>query len=291
MMTIRSAENKYKVYARIRGNRKCLLAHDANGKTRLLLLMDNPSHVRRATALYLAYRENAAFTDFIESFPYNKGICAVFRHPDTNRMQPLRKILSDASPELRAAALRSLFAKLLAQEPPLFMLCDLLYHRNLLCSTSGEISFIYDLRPLPADLRHAGIRGKICLGETVREICGEMSVPSLALLYEALSAPGPPGWDGLFAAASAAAGELALCRPEPETEKPGLRERVSRTRDKLLERAAVWAALILLAAGYILLGVLFYHTVIAPYPVDNGLKIIGTVILEDEDFNETAESK
>lgn len=289
-MTIYSAENTYKVFARIRGNRKRLLARDANGKMRLLLLTDNASHVRRSTALYLAYSENAAFTDFIESFPYNKGICAVFSHPDTHRMQPLRKILSDAPPELRAAALRSLFAKLLSQEPPLFMLCDLLYHRNLLCSPSGEISFIYDLRPLPADLRHAGIRGKICLSETVREICGEMSVASLAPLYEALSVSGSPGWAGLFAAASAAAVELAVCRPFSQPEKPGLRERVLKTRDRMLERAAVWAVLILLAAGYVLLGMLFYHTVIAPDPVDNGLNFIGTVILEDEDSKEPAKT-
>lgn len=290
MMTIYSAENTYKVFARIRGNRRRLLARDANGNTRLLLLTDNTSHVRRSTALYLAYRENVAFTDFIESFPYNKGLCAVFRHPDTQSMQPLRKLLSDAPPEFRAAALRSLFAKLLAQEPPLFMLSDLLYHKNLLCSTSGEISFVYNLRPLPADLRHAGIRGKACLVETVREICGEISVPSLPPLYEALSVSGQSGWAGLFAVASAAAEELALCRPRPETRKPEPKELILQTRDKLLKRAAVWSAIILLAASYILLGVLFYHTVIAPDPVDNGLNFIGTVILEDGDTDETTET-
>lgn len=286
MIIIHSSENKYRVFARFRGNRRRLLAHDANGKICLLAITDNPAHVRRSTALFLNYRENAAFTDFIESFPYNKGLCAVFMHPDTRRMQPLRKILPDAPPELRAAALRSLFANLLTQEPPAHMLCELLYHRNLLCTPAGEISFIYDLRPLPADLRHAGIRGKICLAETVREICGETAIPLLTPLYEALSVPGPPGWACLFAAASAAAAELALYRPKPETPKPGLKERIFRTRDKLLKHIAVWTAFVLLAAGYILLGALFYHTVISPAPVDNGLNAIGTVILEYEDSKE-----
>lgn len=287
MITIYSVENKYRVFARFRGNRRRLLARDANGRTRLLVLADNPAHVRRSTALFLNERENIAFTDLIESFPYNKGLCAVFAHPDTRRMLPLRRLLTDAPPELRAAVLRSLFAKLLAQEPPVYMLCDLLYHRNLLCSPAGEISFIYDLRPLPANLLHAGIRGKICLTEIVRDICGEMSVPSLTPLYEAMSVPGPPVWAGLFAAASAAAAELVLCRPKQETPKPSLREKALRIRNRLLERIAAWIVFILLAAGYILLGVLFYHTVIAPTPVDNGLNNIGTVILEDENPEET----
>lgn len=287
MITIHSPENRYHAFARFRGNRRRLLAHDANGKTCLLLITDNLSHVRRSTALILAYRENTAFTDFIESFPYNEGLCTVFNHPDTRRMQPLRKLLPDAAPQLRAAILRSLFAKLLAQEPPLFILSDLLYRRNLLCSPSGEVSFLYDLRPLPADLRHAAIRGMACLTETVRDICGEISVPSLAPLYDALSLTEPPGWAGLFAAASAAACDLALCRPSAEASKPGLKERILSAWNKLLERAAVLSAIILLVAGFILLGVLFYRTVIAPEPVDNDFKFIGTVILENEDSEES----
>lgn len=275
---IHSPSGVYSVRACLRGDQRRLIAARGDGTMCLLVVIDHPPLARKLIPFFADVAKTQTFTDFLEVFPYEKGLCAAFRHQDT--LRPFAKALSGAPPPERAAVLRSLFAYLLTQEPPHPILCDLLRPENMMCPVSGEIGFVYDLS-LSADYaRNSRAKAMMCLSETARQICGDIPLPSVNALCAKITGDARFDWTALYEVASDAATELSAYTPEPAPEKQGLRERAEALRGMLTARAAAIMVLLLAAVEFILLGVLMYDTVIAPGPVDNGIQSIGTVIVE-----------
>ncbi|MDR1735332.1 MAG: hypothetical protein LBR85_00480 [Oscillospiraceae bacterium] len=279
-MTVESPTRRYTVLARLCGNKRRLIAR-ARGEEGLFLLViaDYPPLARKLTPVFMGFLENAAFTDFVEFFPYDGGSCAVFRHRAPPETRALCAVISKAPPRLRTRALTSLLAALLTQNTPFPILRDLLRPENLVCSESGEVSFIYDLYLTSQYIRHDSIKTMLYLSETVRSIYPDAYTGALYGLLTDLRAH---GWDELYAAALRDAREIEALTPKPEREKPGLRARAEAFTEALKARAAPVLAAAALLAGFALAAVMFCRAVFAPPPPENAIKSIGTVILEDE---------
>jgi hypothetical protein len=283
MTSIYSPARSYTALARLGGNKRRLVARGGSDDSLYLLVMvDYPAFTRQLTPFFAQCHENSAFTDFIEFFPCGDGICAVFNHRKTRHMRPLGEALTDAPPAMRAAALRSLFAYLLLQDPPYPVLCDLLCSENLLCSASGEIGFTYDLHLTVNYASRSREAAMMHLAETVRTICCDVPVLSIGAFCGQITGQAEAGWDELYEAALSVSDELAAYKPEAQPERPNLRGHAEGFLAALTDRVSVLLAVTALAAGYILLAVLFYQAVISPQPVENGITSIGTVMLDDE---------
>ncbi|MDR1668766.1 MAG: hypothetical protein LBR76_02265 [Oscillospiraceae bacterium] len=277
-MTIRSPGREYAALARFCGNKRRLIARARGGGDGLFLLVlaDSPQLAKKLTPLLMEYREIAAFTDFVEFFPYENGFCAVFNHPAENGALPLKTVMTAAPPRLRAAALRSLFAALLTQNPPAPVLYDILRPENLTALATGEVRFTYDLTLTNRYADHDARKTRLYLAETVRTICGgrEGELTGLLTGQQALHC------EELYAAALRDADALDALNPEPE-EPPALRARAGALRETVMSRAAPVLAAAAIAAGFIAAAVIFYRAVISPPPPEEPIRMIGTVILED----------
>ncbi len=273
MRIIESPSRTYTILARYCGNKRRLIAR-SQGKRYMLAIVDSPHLAKQLTPLFMSYRDNADFTDFIEFFPHGSGFCAVFKHPQESGT--LKTVMTDAPNALRAAVLRSLFAFCLAHNPPYPILYDLIRPENLLCSPSGEIKVVYDLCLTAQYLRHDPVKTMLYLAEIVRAVCGDK-----AELYGLLRSHTFYSWPELYTVALRDAEEVATRLPEPEA--PGLRARAEALKEMLLARAAPVLALIALAAVYISAAVVFYRAVISPPPPEERILAIGTVMLDEED--------
>jgi hypothetical protein len=214
-MTIHSPSCAYSVLARLRGDRRRLIAQNSQHEV-LLLLVDNSSLARQLTPFFYEMSENKAFTDCIEFFPHEEGFCAAFRYHESERTNPLDQVLSGAPPSMRAAALRSLFAFLFSQDPPAPVLCDMLCSENIICSAAGNVYFVYDLRLTGQFTRQSRKKAMLLLSEAVRTICGEHRLSSADALYGLLNSGKGCDWEELYAAALTVAGELEAAVPPEE---------------------------------------------------------------------------
>ncbi|MDR2356326.1 MAG: hypothetical protein LBE16_09080 [Clostridiales Family XIII bacterium] len=277
-MTVYSPTTEYIVLTRVGFDKRRLIARDAWGNTRLLVIVESAREARRLTPLLLDFRDNAAFSDFIEFFPDRDGLVAVFAYrPDGADFD---NILTEAPNPLRAAVLRSLFAQILSQSLPEAMLREVLRPENLLISASGQVRFFYGL---PREAEAADDIG-ISLSDAVKRIAGEGTAPAVSDFAERLKLGAFGTYAEMYAAADDAAGALSEFVRAPAFEKRSLKkagkEAGAFAKQLTARRVTILAAAVLIMA-YAAVGALFYRSVIDPPRTDNNIRSIGTVVVTD----------
>ena len=282
-MKIQSQSHTYTVVAKIRNGprRTNLLARNDQGVYCLLLTIDDPEIIRELAPMFIVFKENGAFSHFIESFPFDGGVYAVFAHTAVSRDLPIYRALAGTLPIERVQSMRSLLGILLEQDMPSAVICDVLRPGNLLCSPDGTVKPIYNLM---LDIKYNCDRKdkvQIMLAEIVREIFTDIAVPSLSRFISALEALAFDNIVEIYAAFAEIADEVAAAQVTVKN-KLSLREWLDMVVAKLTGNFLTALAALVLAAGMMLLCYLFFGTVISPQPVDNEITEIGTVEVHDD---------
>ena len=241
----------------------------------LILIRDNET-AKLLTPQLLDFSENEAFSDFIEFFPFENGLCAIFAY-NADAM-PIESVLDNAPTELRAAIIKSFFALIFSQNMPMLILRQILKKGNLYATTDGAIFPVYNLWANDydeTDLSQLFI-------DAVRGMAGGIELAALSELYSKLDSD-EYDYADLYVAADKVASEL-LQYMEPEKTASSF-ELVSIKVHRVGSYfSSCWVFLLaatVLLAGYVAAGFLFYHTVIAPPVVDNGINAIGTVVIDN----------
>jgi hypothetical protein len=278
-VSVYSPTTEYTALAKIDGGERRIVARDGAGNTRLLVIVRDETEAKRLLPILLDFRGDAAFTDFIDFFPWAGGLVAVFAyHADG---VALGSALKDAPYALRAEALRSLFAQILTQNLPTEMLRAVLAPGNLLISPSGKARFLYDL---PRETDAEALDDGEIMSDAARRVVGEDTAPEAIAFCEKLKTGLFSDCAAIYTDAYAAADALAAYVSPPKPEKltsEKAREKIDAFKNALMARWAFILAALALLIGYGAVGALFYNTVIDPPGVDNDIRAIGTVVVVD----------
>ena len=288
-MLLHGNNHTYTVLAKLpeaAGKGQQLLAKDEADSLCLVLTIDDPELVRELAPLFLSFQERTPFRDFIEGFSAAGRFYAVFAHRIARGDQPLAAMLTDTPPVVRVEALRRLVGGLMIQEMPPAVICDVLRRENLFYSPGGEVKFVYDL-DLKAGYGQGNCQTKmqLLLAEVVHRLFPDVKTPGLGSFIDQLE-----GWrfasvEEIYAAFAGIADEVAAA-PIITEAQPSLRERIALVWERLAPGLPPATAAAMLAAGFFFLGWMFYHTVLYPPPVDNGITKIGTEEIFDEQISE-----
>jgi hypothetical protein len=253
-------------------------ARDREGRSRLMLLTRGESGALAMTAVYRTLADRSLFTDFVEYFPYNDGICGVFVNHLEKRDVFLDEFAAHSSPVMRLVALRSLAAALLSQDVPFTVACDLLEKENSFASTSGQVHFAYDLGTFSLRKTDAMQVALARLSAVIGSIVlNDLRSPAMKKVLEGLERGRYCNWHEVYQAAANAIEETDLPPTSPEQEITiTVGERVDVLKTKVTEvlTSALARGLILLA--FVVLGYLIWATVITAH-VDNDITQIGDV--------------
>jgi hypothetical protein len=267
------------VLAKPDGGDRRIVARDGAGNTRLLIIVRDETESKRLLPLLLDFRGNAAFTDFVDFFPWAGGLVTVFAyHADGVALAPA---LEDAPYPLRAEVLRSLFAQILTQNLPAEMLRAVLAPENLRVSPSGKARFLYDL---PSEADAGALDDGSLMSDAARRIAGDAPAPETVMFCEKLKTGVFSDYAAIYTDAYAAADALAAYVPPPKPEKLTLERAKGKTlafKNAFMTRWVFILAALALLVGYAAVGALFYNTVIDPSSVDNNIRAIGTVVVGD----------
>lgn len=282
-MKIPSPDHTYSLLARLQvaSGRQNLLVKNERGDLFLLLIIEGQNTIRSLAPMLIAFRENETFSDFIESFPFEDSLCAVFAHRRTRRDLPLARALAGAPLPVRVEAMRSLIGGLMAQNMPYPVVCDVLRPANLLCSPAGKVLFVYDLALSTDYDRDCKNKALIMLAEIVRGLFADISSPALSRFIGTLESLRFETIEEIYATFAEITDEVAAT--PVAAGKPALQESLETTRRRMAPYMATAISIALLAAGFFVLGQLFFNTVLSPPPADNGITEIGTVEIEIDD--------
>ena len=282
-MKIQSQNHTYTVVAKIKTGfgRTNLLVKNEQGVSCLLLKIDEPKVTRKLAPLFISFKESETFSDFIESFPFEGGICAVFVHRADSRDFPIRRALAGTLPIARARAMRSLLGALLEQSMPSCVMCDVLRPENLMCSPGGTVKLVYNLVLNEDYDRDCTDKVQIMLAEVVRAISTDIKAPVLDRFIADLDALAFADTLEIYAAFAEITDEVSAAQIIV-TQKISIKERLESAAASLSSKIIPAVAGIILLAGLLVLVNLFYRTVISPPPVDNKITEIGTVEIHDD---------
>jgi hypothetical protein len=243
-----------------------------------MLLTKDEQSALAMTAVYQALANRALFTDFIEYFPYDNGICGVFVNHLEKHDSALNEFAAQSSPVSRLAALRSLVAALLAQDVPFTVACDLLDEKNSFASVSAQVHFVYDLGIFSlrkTDTTQVALARLAAVIGTI--ILSDLRSPAMIELLEGLERGRYRDWHEVYQAVANAVEETNLpsANPEQEITIP-LGERIEALKTKVAEALASVLVRCLIFVAFVILGYLIWTTVITAH-VDNGIIQIGDV--------------
>jgi hypothetical protein len=278
-VSVYSPTTQYTALAKIDGGDRRIVARDGAGRTRLLVIVRDEAEAKRLLPILLDFRGDAAFTDFIDFFPWAGGLVAVFAYYSDG--VALGSALEDAPHTLRAEALRSLFAQILTQNLPAEMLRSVSAPGNLLFSPSGKARFLYDL---PSETDAGAIDDGNLMSDMAMRVVGAETAPEALAFCEKLQTGLFSDYAAIYTDACAAADALAAYAPPPKPEKltsERAKEKALAFKDALMARWVSMLAALVLLIGYGAVGALFYNTVIDPPGVDNDIRAIGTVVVVD----------
>jgi hypothetical protein len=228
--------------------------------------------------VYRTLAENPLFTDFVEYFPYDNGICGVFVNHLDKRDTVLDEFAAQSSPIMRLAVLRSLVAALLAQDVPFSVACDLLEKRNSFASVGGEVRFVYDLGVFSLRETDASqvlwARLSTIIGNIVLD---DLRSPAMADVLEGLDRGRYRDWHELYQALANAIEKTDLPPTSPQQEEAiTLGERADALKTKVINAITPLVASVLFALAFVALAYLAWTTIVVA-SVDNGITQIGDV--------------
>jgi hypothetical protein len=253
-------------------------ARDRRERPRLMLLTKAERSAFGMAAVYQSFEDNELFTDFVEYFPYDGGICGVFVNHLDRRDLALDDFAARSSPETRLIALRSLLATLLAQNAPPAVACDLLEGRNCFASAGGQLHFVYDLGAFSLRGTDASQLVWPRLAATIETIVlNDLRSSAMEAVLEGLRRGHYQSWHEAYQAIADAIGRTDTQVASQSWEAPEtLGERIDALTAGATDLMATILARGLFVLAFVVLAYLTWTTVVTPH-VDNGISQIGGV--------------